>query len=437
MQTAEELLERQQAGSVRTDTVRLVLAFTLRVLLWGYVAFILGKHGIYRPLTQTGVDYPKHWLAARAILDGENNYTGNYWLWLGFNYPQWSALISFWIACFDIGTAEIVWKMIGLGLIVACWWIAWRCFRPEAAAEGEAPLQIGETRRSAAEAMRRDWPLTCAVMVALFAPAGASSLFLGQIEPMNAFLVMAFVGALLIEKEGLAGVYWAMLCLIKMIPVFLIVPIILWRRWRILKTWAIFMAVYAIVLVVTGRLQYEWFFVTEAAGKIPFRWRGISVALPRAIMLLFFPGEWRDDELHYMRFMNTGMVILCGLYVAAIAAIRRGGWSFLRSLEVAIMFIPLLSPLLENHHFAWTLPVFFLQVRRWIRGEMTAGVAFVLVLGWWLIALDYFCYNLMAHMGDWPRFISMPGAIIIIIACMIEFARAKSARPLQAAVATP
>ena len=105
------------------------LGAALRLTAAAFIAFNLGKHGIYRPLTIHGVDYPKHWEAARAILEGRNNYIGGD-LWLGFNYPQWSALATVWLGWFDVDTAQWIWKLMMLASLIGAWWIGWRSFRP-------------------------------------------------------------------------------------------------------------------------------------------------------------------------------------------------------------------------------------------------------------------------------------------------------------------
>lgn len=393
-------------------------------MLWAYVAAVLGKYGIYKPMTQHGVDFTKHWYAAHAILEGVTPYEGKPHLWLGYNYPQWTALVTFWLAYLDIKTAEILWKSIGLLLVVACWWIAWRVFKPDLSGAPGLSAQ-SDFRIQLTRAMHGHWALTTAVLVAAFAPAGASSLHIGQSDPINAFLAMALVAALLTGRERLGGVYWAMLCLVKSVPVFLILPVLFWRRWRMLQGWLFFMAGYALMLLITGRLMHEWFFVSDVTPLIPFRWRGISVAIPRAILLAFFPESWHDTPAIYETFIKAGMLITLAAMALIVYMARRRGLGFLRVLETSLLFLPFLTPLLENHHFVWVMPVLFLHLQRWLRGDFSLSMTAVLVVGWAVVMLDYFAYNLLAHTGFFGKFFSVPGGLLLLGASVYEIFRAR------------
>ena len=142
----------------------LTSGFWLRLVAIFYVAFNFGKHGIYRPLTIHGVDYPKHWLAARAVLEGRSTYLGDE-LWMGFNYPQWSALVTAWLGWFDVDSGQIIWKMLQLLALVVSWWIAWRIFAPPRAADSAQELSSPAIRSSVAAGIRRHWGLTAAVLL--------------------------------------------------------------------------------------------------------------------------------------------------------------------------------------------------------------------------------------------------------------------------------
>jgi hypothetical protein len=115
------------AGESSEKTRR--LAAKLRVVGWLYVGLVVVQHFLIRPFTIPGIDFPKHWLAPVAILEGRNNYVGEE-LWLFYNYPQWSALVTFWLGWLSRPAAEVVWKAMNVGFVVLAWWLAWRHFRP-------------------------------------------------------------------------------------------------------------------------------------------------------------------------------------------------------------------------------------------------------------------------------------------------------------------
>ncbi len=406
------------------------ISMLLQIVAWGFVAFTLGKHGIYRPLTIHGVDYPKHWLAARAVLEGKSVYEGPE-LWLGFNYPQWSALVTFWLGWFDIETAQNVWKMMHLLFVVGCWGLAARGFRPAVlTANGALPKREKELeplQRFIAEGIERHWLLIAAFLVAAFNPLVSGSLFLGQIEPLNALLVMAFLAALLSGRERLAGATWAMMCLTKMMPVILIVPFLLWRKWRVLQGWIGFMAAYFLALVVTGRVGYEWFFVTVAMEKISFHWQYISISPARLLMLLFAPESWLEDQATYDRCVGVWILTAGSLYVTLTWQLRRRGVELLRAIEVGLVFVPILSPLLESHHFAWMIPLMFLHLARWSRGEMSNTMALILALGWWIINMEQFVYNFArVFTTKWHQFPPLAGALILTAATIFDSLRKRA-----------
>lgn len=392
----------------------------LKVIAWVYVAAVIGEHFLWRPHTIPGVDFPKHWLAPVAILEGRNLYLGDE-LWLYYNYPQWSAMVTFWLGWFSREAAEHIWKAMNALLVLLSWFIAWRAFRlPRVSETG-----IGEhsVRDQVQEALRNNWILFTAVIFAAFDPAAKTVLFTGNIDPWNLLAMTALVAALLSGRERMAGVAWAVLCLVKMVPVLLIVPIVIWRRWRIMQGWFVFMLGYLVLLIATQRLQYEWFFVTDVMKEISFEWRWISISVPQFFLKYALPESWNDDPHRFGLFTNGVLAVLGLGMLAGIARLKQLGASFLRVLEFGIIFLPLLSPLLEGHHYAWTLPAFFLQLGRWFRGELRPVPAAIYAIGWFVISRDHFYIDLMQNVGYWPKFMPMFGGVLLIVAAGIELVR--------------
>ncbi len=401
---------------------------SLRLVAWAYILTAFIKHGIYRPLFIHGVDYGKHWEAARAVLEGRNNYLGGE-LWLGFNYPQWSALITIWLGWFSYERAELVWKAFHFCALVGAWWIARGLLNP-GIIHGSCQIKpVPQWRSVIGAGLQRNWGLVSALLLMFFSPISASSLYIGQIEPLNALLIMAFVGALLIARFRLAGAYWAMLCLVKMMPVFLVVPLVLWRQWRVLQGWLAFMIGYLMILLITGRVGYEWFFVHDMMGKIPFAWREISISIPRLVMLAASPKGWHEDPWLYSRGVNIFLCVIVGLYLALMSFLSYHRTPLLRVLESALLLIPLISPLFEPHHMVWALPVLYLQVGRWIRGEMPSTTAALYVLGWGIVCLDFFYFDFLQSYGVFAQSAVLIGALWLLIVSVFE--ALKSAVPIN------
>ena len=387
-------------------------------LLWRcavlFVAFNVIKHGLILPLVTPGVDFGKHWLAARAVLEGRSVYVGEE-LYLGFNYPQWSALVTFWLGWLSRGAAEIVWKLMMLASLVGAWWIATRLMRPGAAG-GEAAREVSASRAAAARAVTRHWPLSVAVALTAFSPAGASALKEGNIQPSNVLLVVATAAAAAAGRERPAGVLWAMLCLIKMIPAALLLPVLLWRKRRMLEGFLAFMALYALALTATRRWGEEWWMLTEMLDDVPFRWRSISHSASRFILLFAAPEGWHEDARMYLAVTRATTIALGGVFVAMTIDLHRRGRSFESGLEFGLLFLPLLSPLLESHHAAWALPAMFWQMGRWARGEMSGGLAAAYAAGWGALSAEYFLTNFDRYFGDWVFFTPL-GAIAWLVGC--------------------
>lgn len=386
------------------------LARAFRMLGWIYAIYIVANFGLYRPITMHGVDYPKHWYAARAILAGESPYISPE-LWMGFNYPQWSALLTFWIGWLDIDTAEVVWKMIMLCSVLTAWVLAVRFLRPSITGGPEWTL-------GARESMAEHWPLVAALLIAVYSPAHACSLYVGNLEPINASMAMAFIACVVSNRPRLAGFFWAMLCLFKVLPVMLIVPILLWRQWRILQGWLLTMGAYALLLLVTGRFGFEWFYVREVASRVPFHWRSISFSLHRAILFYLCPVSWHEDPIIYMRawrLTNLGVQVIC--LGSLLLLLKRKG-TFLEAVELGLLFALLFSPLLENVHMLQVLPVFLLQSRRWIEGKISGLLTIPLAAGWTILCLTHTYTNFL--MGRyWYILFMLPLGLAILTATTI------------------
>lgn len=393
----------------------------LKGLGWAYVALVFAQHFVLRPFTITGVDFPKHWLAPLAILQHRNNYVGDE-LWLYYNYPQWSALVTFWLGWLSRESAEIAWKALNATLVILAWWLSFRSFRPdpprESANAGADSLKAVLWRSAASH-----WLLVTAVLFAGFDPAAKTVLFTGNIDPWNLLAMTAFVAALVSGRDRLAGMAWAVLCLVKMVPVLLIVPIVLWRRWNVLYGWLLFMGCYLGLLVATDRVPYEWFFVTKVVPEISFEWRWISISFPQFLLEYVMPEVWHEDPRRYNLLTNGVLCVFALGMFAGIARLRSLRAEFLRVLEFVILYLPLLSPLLEGHHYSWTLPATFLQAARWFRGDLRGWPAPVYALGWFIVSRDFFYINMMHNFGEWPEFMPMFGGLLLALAAFGEMLR--------------
>jgi hypothetical protein len=249
--------------------------------------------------------------------------------------------------------------------------------------------------------LAHEWPLVSLLVVTFYNPL-ISSIYIGNIDPVNAILVVGMLVALLRGRERLSGVLWALVTLIKMMPVILVLPCLVWRRWRMVRAFLAVMAVYFVILMVTGRLRYEWFFVDRVIPRIPHFWRGISVAPMRFVVGALGHDDWYDNPQTFHLLIRINLCVFGGAWLALIAWLRRRRATLLTALECTLVFIPALSPLLEYHHFVWIMPVLLLQLRRLVERGFTPAVAVVLALGWGLLMASFeISFVLSSHTYWW------------------------------------
>jgi hypothetical protein len=395
------------------------VARAFRVAAWIAVAYVICDEGIWTPAHRLGVDFGKHWLAARALLGGANVYTG--WeLYMGFNYPQWMAFLFFWLGWMSCDTAERVWEWMLLGLLVATWWIAWRAFRPAA---GTSSSQV---RDGAA----RYWALATALTLALYLPA-TTCLPVGNVDPYNAVLAMGMAAALMARRDRLAGVLWAMLVLSKMLPLTLLALLVLWGRWRVIRAGAATLGLYAVLLAATGRVGYEWYFFDQIVPNITFFWRWISMSIPRAILDLTGHKALVEDSHFYRHFTMGVLLALAAAYSGALLWLRRRHYPMERAMELAFFGVPLMAPLLEFHHFVFCLPTVYLQLRRWAEGRMGTGCAWVYMVAWVHLSISHLYLDLWAGEPDQMGYIGHVSVLAILGTMAWEWVRA--GRPGDAA----
>lgn len=384
----------------------------LRLCMGLYVLYAFAVMGLYKPITFFGVDYDKHWYAARAILEGKSCYFRGT-LWMGFNYPQAAAIPFFWLGFFSIKTSQYLWKAVLLASIVATWWLARRSYRPQPAPAAPA-ISPASTADQVRQGIARHWGLVTALLTSIYF-ADSACVYLGNIDPLNGLLAVAMVAGVFSGLPLLAGVCWGLLTLIKMMPVVLIVPLLFWRQWRVLQGFLLAMAVYFLVLVALGRLGEEWYFVREAIPAIPVWWRCITISPLGFFLRLCGHQALFDEPRAFVALVRWCELVYVSLFLLLNLLMRLRRCGLVRALEVSIVFYPLLSPLLEYHHFVWIMPALFMQARRWAQGEMTPRMAVALGLAWVMLCAAFHVQDLMAlKMPDLMHFAALPGYLAVL-----------------------
>ncbi len=396
---ADKPVAMGQPGGTVTPGLRRLLFFAIAVFIAHQVLYL----GIYKPLTIFGVDYGKHWKAARAVLEGRSTYLEPE-LWMGFNYPQATAFTFIWLGWMSFETAQKVWKIFLLACIVACWAMAWRALKP-AAPDSMTDSRLAPGDRLLRGAFRAHWWLATAFATAAFMPA-VSAIYIGNIDPYNALLAVAMVALLAKERPRAAGVVWALLTLVKLLPGALLIPVLLWRRGRVLAAFLATMLVYLLILIAMNRLQFEWYFFREMLPKVPSYWRNISITPIRILFDATGHGDLWNNPYAFETAARIQLALFAAAYCAVLFNLKRRGLDWMRGLEVAIVLYPILTPLLEYHHFVFMLPALYLQARRWAEGRMGWGVAGGLLAGWVMLQIGFIIGFQFSNIGEHSQYFS-------------------------------
>ncbi len=359
---------------------------------------------LWVPLSRDSVDYPKHWEAARALIDGQSVYRGSH-LWIEFNYPQAMVFNFAWLGFFDYAVAERIWKLF-LGLSIAgCWYIAWRMYLPPACRGGSRGVR---------------WGWITAAVIGFYQPA-MSSLSEGNIDAYNALLIVLMVSLVLVGREYTAGLVWGLLVSVKLIPVLLLIPLLLWKKWKILQGGGIFLVAYLALLLLTGRLDEEWYFLTGILPVLPEWWRESSVSVLRLIFMLSGREEdYMNDPYSYLAGVRVFLCAVVAVFICILFVLRTRGKPFLSGLESAIIIFPLLSPLFWYHHLVWILPVLLLQFSAMVRHRYGRLMAVGLISGWVLLQVPWLFLRHSSIDHTWKDFAYLVGYLMVIFLTVVS-----------------
>ena len=353
--------------------------------------FFLVRDIVHQPFQDTGVDFPTHWLAAKAMQQGQSPYYGEH-LYLGYNYPMFLAIIWYPLAWVPtVEAAEKIWDATNVLLVLLAgaalgWWL----WPARALREGPGPEAF----------LARWWTLVVAFFLASYEPLHVV-LYAANIEPWNLFFGGMFVVCMARRWDARAGVFLALFALIKVAPVLLILGVLGLRRYRAAAAFGATLAAYGLLLLVTGWWRWESALYTDTLPNIPHNWQGISLSIHRFLADSFAP-EILGDAKRYGRFIFLLNVPLGMVYAACCA------WQWWRRradeelfLAFACFYVLLLSPLVEVTHFTWVAPAILLQLRAFARRAVSPGV-FVMLAGLWVgVFLLHFILHWNWLPGDW------------------------------------
>lgn len=384
------------------------------VAAWALIAVLFVWHGLWFPLASPAADYDKHWFAAVAMLEGRSPYIGPD-LYLAFNYPLLAGFLFLHLAAFTRATGETVWEitnfLFAIGGTAA---LAW----------GLMPLAIGATDasdapplvRQARRFLRRHWITVTFLLVANYQPLHRV-LVASNIEPLNMLLGSLFVALVVRRKDTAAGIVLTLFALTKLAPVFILIPLVAMRRWRVVAASLGAFAVYGLLLLVTGLWRVEMFLYTDVIPRIPFTYQDLSCSIHRFVASVLEPAILQDEPAYkqLVFWLNAAMMLA---YLGMV-----GAWMRLRDRDPLLLLawgcfmVLLFTPLLEVNHFVWSAGAMFLQLHAWREGRLR-DVPFVLcVFGWTLVMNLKWLLTLARHIDrDMPMFYVQTVALLFVLA---------------------
>jgi hypothetical protein len=323
----------------------------LQLILFGLFVLLAWYCLFYLPTTELA-DFSVYREAARALLRGEDIYGKGFGvsqrdapLTLGYLYPPLLAVILSWGEALSPGALPYMWcallfcvvvlSAFGLGRLVAA--------APQNETERRSPISFS----------------FAAPLFLLLWPPLWDGLMWGQVNPLvlSALIAAAYLSAK--EKDFSAGACLAFGTALKVTPLVLLIPFVVFRRWKGVSGFVVTSVILALV---------------SAASP-----RGVQV-IPDFLLALKSFSEapmsidpYYDYGLQKLMGMNLGKImslVFAVAYGAALILLRRNhNLSDRRKLFFSILLgIPLMvlvSPCVWFHHLLWLVPPLLVGFSLW------------------------------------------------------------------------
>ena len=335
-----------------------------------------------------GIDFWKHYHAAGRVINGKSPYTGD--LYLSFNYPQFVAWINLPLLYFkDIKDAERAWDIANIVLVlITIGIVIWGYNPSEEGAAAPIKMTSGQSQ------IALPWWLVAIFLTLFFAP-NTDGLRPGNLSSwVLLFMVLAGWGVYR-GKDMWTGVMIALSALIKVMPVFLLLPYIVVRRKGVIIGAAMTFGIYILILLVTGSLRYEIFLITDVLPNVGAHWVEVSYSVPVVLTRQLFPSIHNNP--HQLQLLcNLWSLALFISYIVTVwknrCAIEKRHGEYLIFI-IGTLLLPIFPPLLEYHHFNWIFPgmliAFYLARESVIQGKMLA-----------IVVLGYFWLSIAGRVAD-------------------------------------
>ncbi|HBF34773.1 TPA: hypothetical protein DDW35_09440, partial [Candidatus Sumerlaeota bacterium] len=338
----------------------------LSAVAWVFFAVQVFKYLILPPLSSSegvlGLDFQDVYNAAQDVVHGINPYLR------GPGYPLMVPVAFSFLPLFSLQHAEFVWSIIMRGSILGGFLLIFFALKPQISGETVSEKKGKMLPSACAYAIAKHWITLAACITAAFTPA-LLDIRVGNIQSFIFFLFCVLCALLQHKRDAAAGLILALLCLIKIVPLFLIPALFCAKRYRLLTAWAVGIGLYFVITFSTGGWRWETTLFTQVLPHFPYALRGVSYSLVHFVGLVFRP-DLLESEIAYTKFsaLITGFVVCVYLLTLAGAVWRMGVVKtlFAKQSEPNVLWrdalalgcysLTLASPLLETHHFTNCIP---------------------------------------------------------------------------------
>jgi alpha-1,2-mannosyltransferase len=326
---------------------------------WAPIVFLTVKYLIYSVATP-GIDFMIYHEGVQPFLHGQNPYLNQERLPAPMAYPIFGFLLCAPFGLLPEKIAEILWDITQVAFFAATAWVLLVYYRPRLRKTGESASEgvaSNSTPRISDDDLSFYWPVLAPLFLAVFTPA-YMDLHVGNIQPLNLFLVTLLGGALLRGRQTLAGGALAALCVLKILPVVLIPALLLSGRRRTVAVAAVCFGLYGLLLLVTGWWRWEVELMTHLMPRFSLiAWeRGFATSLPSLAGKFLWPAILASADT----FRLALRVVTLGLATAYLAALwggrRRYRADWREGLTLGLLTLVLMSPVIQYHHFVWAFP---------------------------------------------------------------------------------
>lgn len=378
----------------------------LSVILFLIAIINFGYYFVYMPFTIHGVDFTVLWRAARQFALGEPTYQPPTILigsdgWEVFKYPQFLACMASWLALCSLEAGEAMWKLFMLICVVLM-----------------GALSLSSTVLTAPDSAKvrgcgnpLRWLEMSGVLTALsfFSPL-SWSLELGQVGPLLALLLLGAHLALLRGKTSL-GIFWITVAgLIKLSPLFLLLPFAMRRHWWALRLAGALLVGYVIVLGVFGRWSDELYYLRHVAPEIPALTHFVSHSLFQVLTKILHIDPL-EAPVAYRSSLAIFQMIALSFYVGILAILRRHGCSLEQLWLVSLTGLVVILPVLEGHHFVVLWPVFLEFYRQAWAQKLPTFLISLNVFTW----LPIFLAGPLHKLSTWEPIRFLPASAALVL----------------------